>query len=251
MRLAGTRALVTGSSRGLGRGVALALGQEGAAVALHGSKASRDLVEASEQVRALGRQAVPVAFDATKRAAVEQGVSWAAQQLGGLDALVHCVGANFDAAFLDMDDERWQRAMKVNLDSAFLCAQAATRLLRGKPRSKPGRIVLVAAASALTGRRGAANYVASKGGVVALTRSLALELAPEVLVNCLAPGVFETASVRALFDAQHLQEAVESVPLSRLGRPEELAEAAVFLCSGESSFVTGQVLVVDGGRAIR
>jgi 3-oxoacyl-[acyl-carrier protein] reductase len=194
---------------------------------------------------------VAVAFDATRRPSVEQGFAYAVQRLGGLDVFVHAVGANVDAAFLELTDAQWDEAVERNLRSAFLCGQAAARAMKAQPRKVPGRIVLLASASALAGRRGASNYTAAKAGVLTMARTMALELAPDILVNALAPGVFDTDTVRALFDPQHLGEVAKATPMGRLGTPEELAEAALFLASDEASYVTGQVLVVDGGRLMR
>jgi gluconate 5-dehydrogenase len=248
-RLDGKVALVTGAGRGLGRAMAIALAAAGADVAVCDIDSS-DLGVVESEIRAAGRRALANVSDIATAAAAEALVGDIASRLGALDVLVNNAGVTSRSPFEELPEDDWERVMRVNLGGVFHgCQQAARQFIR---QGGGGAIVNVASISGLVGNRGGDNshYCASKGGVIALTRSLAVEWARHrIRVNAIAPGYFVTPMTDRLKqrDPAFYQELIGRVPLGRFGDPSELAGAVVFLSSQASAFVTGQVLVVDGG----
>ncbi len=245
-RLDGRVALVTGASRGLGAAMATALAEAGADVVLT-ARSRPDLEREADVIRRLGRRALPVPGDVTVRADVERIVAESLGGLGQIDVLVNNAGVGSDTAFLELADADWDRVLDTNLRAAYLCTRAAGRHMVERGR---GKIINVASVAGLVGRSHMAPYAASKGALLQLTRSLAVEWARHnVQVNALCPGYFRTAMNQHFLDGEagrrYLQKAV---PMGRAGRPAELGPAAVFLASSASDFVTGAHLVVDGGR---
>ena len=237
-------ALVTGSSRGIGRAVAMQLAREGWNVCINYIK-SRELAEdLAAQLRAEGREAMAVQADVSDRQAVNAMVAAAEAQLGPVELLVNNAGVAGQVLFQDVTDEMWDRYMGVNLGGARNTIQA---VLPHMLHEKRGCIVNVSSMWGLRGASCEVVYSCTKAALIALTRSLALELAPSgIRVNCVAPGVINTDMVQVLGE-EVLQELAVQTPLGRLGTPEDIAHAVSFFASEKASFVTGQVLTADGG----
>lgn len=247
-RLEGRVALVTGAGRGLGRAMALALAGAGADLAICDVHRD-DLESVVNEIQALGRRGLPLEVDITLGDQVQSMIGQIAEQLGGLDILVNNAGVTSGSPFEDLPEADWERVIQVNMGGLFLCSKWAARQMIGQARG--GSIINIASISGLIGNRGGNNshYCASKGGVIALTRSLAVEWARHAIrVNALAPGYFVSPMTDRLKqrNAEFYAELVQRVPLGRFGRDIDLAGAVVFLASPASDFVTGHVLVVDG-----
>jgi 3-oxoacyl-[acyl-carrier protein] reductase len=241
--LEGRVSLVTGASRGIGRAIAAAFAAEGAHVVL----AARDtakLAEAVAEIQAKGGKAEALALDVSDRASVEAGVAQVMAAHGRIDHLVNNAGVTRDNLLLRMKDEEWRQVLDTNLTGAFLCTQA---VLKPMLKQKSGRIVTITSVVGLGGNAGQANYAASKAGVIGFTKSVAREVASRgITANAIAPGFIETDMTAAM--SEKAREAVfAAIPLGRVGRPEDVAGAALFLVSDAAAYVTGQVLAVDGG----
>ena len=248
--MTGLVALVTGASRGIGRATVARLAAAGADVVInyHGDDDRSDR-EAARETLALatghGRRAIAVDADVSDRAAVSRMVTEAEAEFGKIDLLVNNAGIERNAALELTTEDDWERTMAVNLKGQLLVTQAVAR---GMQERRYGKIVNVASELALVGRAGMAAYCASKAGVIGLTKALARELAPYgILVNCVAPGPTDTDLLPA---AERTQELVETIPLGRIGTPDEIAAAIWFLLSPANTWTTGQVLSPNGGIVI-
>ena len=246
MRLAGKIALVTGAQQGIGKAIALAYGREGASVVINYLDNQAAAAEIASQIRTLGQQAVPVAGDVAQAADVRRMVE-AGESLGGIDILVNNAGIFPRVEFLDMTEAQWDEVLNVNLKGTFLCTQAVAQKL--VERGRAGAVINLASSAAFRSSPRGVHYVASKAGIVGVTRATALELAPyRVRVNAIAPGTTDTAQPRYGMSEEELQAAGRQVPLGRMGTPEDVADLAVFLASEEARHITGQTLHVNGGQ---
>lgn len=242
--LEGKRALVTGASGAIGGAIARALHAQGASVGLSGTR--REALDAL--AAELGERTAVLVADLGNAEQVEGLVPAAEEALGGeLDVLVNNAGVTRDMLFARLGDEDWQKVLDVNLTSAFRLSRA---VLRSMMRRRSGRIISITSVVAVTGNPGQGNYAASKAGMIGMTKSLAAEIASRgVTVNCIAPGFTASAMTEKLNEKQRAA-ILERVPARRLGTPEEVAAAAVFLASDEASYVTGQTIHVNGGMAM-
>ena len=248
--LRGKRALVTGASRGIGREISLSYARAGADVAVAARNAEA-LLELQGEISALGRKCVVIAADVTQDGAASDIVEQAVMGLGGLDILVNNAGGNsFSVALQSMKFSGWQKTMTLNVDSIVLLIQSALPALI---ESGNASIINVASVAGLRGAPLMSHYGASKAALISLTQSLAIEVAAQgVRVNALVPGWIETDLTGFLRSEDTIEQGLLSqVPMGRWGRSSEIAEGALFLASDASSFMTGQLLVLDGGLSAR
>jgi NAD(P)-dependent dehydrogenase (short-subunit alcohol dehydrogenase family) len=243
--LEGSCALVTGGSRGIGRAIATGLARAGADVAV-AARSEIGLAETASEIKALGRKEVPVLLDVTEVGDCRRGVEDAAKLLGGLDILVNSAGIEHVCPSLQVEESLWDQILDTNLKGAFFCSQAAARLMRERGG---GAILNICSLTSEVGVPAAVPYGSSKSGLLGMTRALAAEWAKfSIRVNALAPGYFRTALTEQFYRDEAWQAAMlAKIPLNRFGRLDDLAGAAVFLCSAEAAYITGVCLPVDGG----
>jgi 3-oxoacyl-[acyl-carrier protein] reductase len=242
-RFEGRTVVITGASRGLGRAMAIAFAREGAHVYV---AYRRNEDEAAETLRALPKpgSGEPLRFDVTQPDEVATAFARVHETRKRVDVLVNNAGSARDAPALLMDPKDWREVLAVNLDGAFLCSRA---VLAPMIHARRGAIINVASIAGVRANPGQANYTASKGGLLALSRTLAAELAPKgIRVNAVVPGLFDAGMVQRI-DHRFRERALSMVPLGRLGKAEELANVVLFLASDEASYVVGCELAVDGG----
>ena len=238
-QLEGQVALVTGAAKRLGRAIAVRLALEGAAVAVNYRASRKDAEAVVREIREAGGKAVAAQADVSRRADVRRLFATVKKQFGRLDILVNNAGAFFPVKFEELTDEQWDGILDTNLKSQFLCAQAAAPMMKKQGR---GRIINLSSLGGLLPWPGYTHYCVSKAGSIMLTRCLAPALAPEILVNSVAPGTIQ-------FPGEPPdEEYIRRVPLHRTGQGGDIAGAVLYLATAE--FVTGQVLVVDGGRSL-
>lgn len=246
MKLKNKVAIVTGAGRGIGRAIALALAKEGAKVVVNSLHEDHAKSVANE-IKKKGGVALPVAGDVSSSMDVKAMFSAAVKKFKKIDVLVNNAGIVHFEPFTKITEKEWNKTISVDLKGTFLCSQAAAKVMK-----KGSKIVNIASIAGVVGFPQLAPYCASKGGVIELTRELALELAPDIYVNCIGPGVIETDMTKDLLADKKAREGLlASIPMGRAGKPEEIASAVVFLASDDSSYMTGQTIFIDGGWTIK
>lgn len=248
--LKGQNALVTGGTAGIGKEIALVYAKHGASVAVFGTNAERAalVLQELESVRQFPEQKfLTLIVDVADKAAVDGALQKILQEWGQIDVLVNNAGITRDGLLMKMSEDDWDKVIAVNLKSVYNTCQA---LVRPMIKARAGKIINISSVVGLTGNAGQVNYAASKSGIIGFTQSLAKEVAGRnVCVNCIAPGFIKTAMTDVLTDAQK-EGIMKQIPMGRLGAPEDIAHAALFLASPMSNYITGQVLTVDGGMVM-
>jgi 3-oxoacyl-[acyl-carrier protein] reductase len=245
-RLKGKIALITGSSRGVGRAVALSFAKEGAKVMVNYTSNERAANEVAEAINQLGSQAIVVRADVAKREEADSLVQAAINEFGRLDILVNNAGSTRPAMMLKMTEEQWDEVVDIHLKGAFLCSQAAGRQMK---EQNSGKIINVTSVAGLVGTVGQINYSAAKGGIISMTKSIARELARyNVCANVISIGILAMGmSEKITTDEKFKEVYMNRILLKRFGTPDDVSPAFIFLASDESSYITGQILCVDGG----
>jgi 3-oxoacyl-[acyl-carrier protein] reductase len=247
MELEGKVAIVTGGSLGIGSAIALALAKDGADVAINFRKHGDEANAIVEQIKGMGRRGIAIKADVSKTDDAENMVKKVKEEFGGLDILVCNAGINMDSVIWKMTEEQWDTVMNVNLKGYFNYVRAAAPMFK---EQKHGKIVNITSINGLRGKFGQSNYSASKGGIIALTKTLAKELGRyNVNVNAVAPGMIGTEMMLKLPE-EWKQKAVDETVLGRIGTPEDVGNVVVFLCSDKARHITGEVIKVDGGQYI-
>ncbi len=255
--LKGQKALVTGASSGIGAGVARALVEAGAAVVVNYSSNAQAAEQVVNEIRATGAEAMVIRADVSKEDEVRAMFQEMFSAWGRIDILVNNAGLQRDAPFTEMTLEQWNGVLSVNLSSMFLCAREAAREMirrgiRPEVSRAAGKIICISSVHEVIPWAGHMNYAASKGGVKLLMRSMAQELAPyRIRVNSIAPGAIQTPINRAVWETpEALEKLLKLIPYGRIGMPEDIGKAAVWLASDDSDYVHGQTLFVDGGMTL-
>ena len=245
--LNGKNALITGSSRGIGRAIAVRFAREGAWVIINGSKSVKDAEAVAYEIRSTGGNAEFIIADSSTQKGVKDIFEFVKKTFNGVDIVVSCTGKHEFIRLCDMHPEDWGRMIRINLTSAFLASSHAAEIMK---KQGHGKIITVSSKMGLVGSEGSVAYCAAKAGVVMLTKCLGVELAEYgIQVNCIAPGITATEPT---FDFYKKNPGIEvrinkRVPMGRLASPDEIASAALFLASADSDFITGTTIVVDGG----
>jgi NAD(P)-dependent dehydrogenase (short-subunit alcohol dehydrogenase family) len=248
MKLLGKIALITGAGQGIGRGIAEIFAQEGADVVINDLRTGERTDEVAAAIRSLGRRAIVVKADVSKRADVDRMFE-EAQELGKIDILVNNAGIETIVPFLELTDQQWEDVTNVNLKSGWMCSQAFCK--RAVAESRTGAIVNIGSIQAARVLPGRTHYAPSKLGVEAMTRNISAEVGSHgIRVNCIHPGLIDTPMIRWVMESPEiLPQVVAQISLGRPGMPQEVGRAAAFLASDEASYITGQSLYVDGGWA--
>ena len=247
MKLENQSAIVTGGSRGIGRAIVLRLAQDGADVLFTYSSNDEAAQSVVTEVESLGRKAIALKADAANASGAEEVVKKATESFGKIDILVNNAGVTRDTLLMRMSEEDWDIVLDTNLKGVFLLTKMVIRPMMS---AKRGKIITISSVVGLIGNPGQANYCASKAGVIGFSKSVAKEVASRnITANVICPGFIETDMTAKLNDAQR-EAIMNSVPLKRGGKPEDVAAAVSFLASSDADYITGQVLSVDGGMAM-
>lgn len=242
--LKGKCAIITGASRGLGKAIALKLASLGANIVLNYRSSEKEALEVENEIKQMGVEVISVKGDISKLKEVENLVSVAKERFGNVDIMVNNAGITKDTLILRMKEEDFDSVIDVNLKGVFNCLKAITPIM---VKQKHGKIISISSVVGISGNAGQVNYAASKAGIIGMTKSLAKEVGSRgINVNAVAPGFIETDMTDALGD-KFKEEAKKSIPLKKLGKPEDVANVVAFLASESSDYVTGQVIQVDGG----
>lgn len=247
MLLDGKIALVTGASRGIGRAVAIELAKEGAAVAINyaGNKSAAE--EVQKIITEMGRRAMIIQADVSDEKSAADMVEKVIKEFGGIDILVNNAGITRDGLFIRMKEEDWNAVINTNLTGIFNCTKTAAKYMMKK---RSGRIINMSSVSGIMGNAGQTNYAAAKAGVIGFTKSLAREMASRgITVNAVAPGFIATDMTAAMPEKAQ-EHVLSSIPLGKMGEPKDIANAVLFLASDKASYITGQVIHVDGGMVM-
>ncbi len=245
MKLEGKCAIVTGGAAGIGRAIALALAAEGADVAIADVQMAKAEAVA-QQIIHLGRRGLAIRCDVGDSGQVDQIVGEVVEKLGGLHILVNNAGIIAPGLFWETSDEVWQKIIRTNLSGVFYCSRAAARVMLAQKQG--GRIINISSIHAVISEPQAAPYTASKGGMEAMSRTMATELAPyKILVNCVAPGATFSELTEPMYTDSVKAALFQRVPLGEIAQPEWIASGVVFLASDEARYMTGQVITIDGG----
>ncbi len=247
MGLTGKCAVVTGASRGIGRAIALELANQGAKVVVNFSGNVQKAEQVVEEIKANGGEAIAIQANVADAESVQQLMKTTIDTFGSLDILVNNAGITRDNLIMRMKDDEWDDVINTNLKGVFLCTKAVARQMM---KQRAGRIINISSIVGVAGNPGQANYVASKAGVIGLTKTTAQELASRnILVNAIAPGFITTEMTDGL--PEELKEAMlKQIPLAKLGQPEDIAKAVAFFASDSSNYITGQTLHIDGGMVM-
>ncbi|KIL50437.1 3-ketoacyl-ACP reductase [Jeotgalibacillus alimentarius] len=247
MKLDGKTAIVTGASRGIGRSIAIELAKNGANVVVNYSGNEEKAKETAQEVESAGSKALVFKADVSNADDVQAMLKETISEFGSIDILVNNAGITKDNLLMRMKEDEWDQVMDINLKSVFLTTKAAARPMM---KQRKGKIINVSSIVGVMGNAGQANYVASKAGVIGLTKTSAKELAARgINVNAVAPGFIETDMTGEL--APDIQEAMKQmIPLDRFGKPEDIAKAVVFLASDDADYITGQTIHIDGGMVM-
>lgn len=244
MKLAGKVAVVTGASRGIGRSIAIELAKQGADIVVNYAGSVDRANEVVKEIVALGRKAISIQCDVSDGDSVNAMMKEALEAFGSIDILVNNAGITRDNLLMRMKDSEWDDVINTNLKGVFLCTKAVTRPMM---KQRKGRIINITSIVGVTGNPGQANYVAAKAGVIGFTKTTAKELAQRnITVNAVAPG-FITTDMTDKLTEEVKNSMLTQIPLGQFGRPEDIANAVVFLASEDSSYITGQTLHIDGG----
>jgi len=248
--LKGKTVLITGGTAGIGKQIALSFAEHGASVAIFGTNAERAeqvVAELKEKQVSDDQQFLAEIVNVSDKEMIGKAIEDILAHWGRIDVLINNAGITRDGLLMRMPEEHWDEVIDVNLKSVFNTCQA---LVRPMMKARAGKIINISSVVGLTGNAGQVNYSASKSGVIGFTKSLAQELATRgICVNCIAPGFIETRMTEALNDTQR-EGILKKIPMGRIGKPEEIANAALFLASDMSHYMTGQVLTVDGGMVM-
>lgn len=249
MKLRDKVAIVTGAGRGIGSGIALRLAQEGADVIVNYAHSVDGAAAVADQIRALGRRAVTIQADVSKADQAQAMVAETVATFGRADILVNNAGIDPHAPFLEMTEEQWDWIIDTNLKGTFLCSQAAAREMA---KAGGGKIIIISSIHSIQTYMHITAYAASKGGLNAMTRQLALELASyQINVNCVAPGAIHVEKFYSVVPGYDPHMFDHEIPLGFVGYPEDIGAAVAFLASDDARYITGQVLFVDGGTSCR
>ena len=236
-------AFITGGSRGIGRACACVLAEAGAKIGVGGRDFPK-LVEVCSEVESLGSRALPISVDVSEVAQIKSAFAQIIESFGRLDILINNAGITKDGLLLRMKEEDWTSVLQTNLTATFLCTQEAIKIML---KQRYGRIVNISSVVGVTGNAGQANYVASKAGIIGFTKSIAQEVASRnITINVIAPGFVDTAMTQGLAEGTKAK-LVDQIPMGRIGISREIAYGVKFLASDEASYVTGEVLHINGG----
>lgn len=257
MKLTNQTAIITGSSSGIGKAIAIAFGQEGANVVINYNSSREKALEVVKQIKAAGGDAIAVKANVGKEADVLKMFEKAVAVFGRIDIVVANSGIQNDATFMEMTLEQWENVININLTGQFLCAREAAKHFVAQAKGQTpvlaiGKIICMSSVHDMIPWAGHVNYAASKGGVLMFMKSIAQELAPlKIRVNAISPGAIQTPINKSVWSSeQNMKDLMNLIPYRRIGQPEDVAKAAVWLASDDSDYITGETLYVDGGMML-